>query len=668
MPSARNAFAAKRLHFGETALILVTAMLFTAASAAASFATKVRCTTPSGGGAREWLYGSRYDVVPCYSDLMTMWHGRGLADHVFPYVHGGITPGGQLYGGVVEYPVLSGLVMWLSGLGADTDREFLWHSLLILAPFAFITTILLALMTRWWVMLWAATPPLMLYALHNWELPVVCAAVAGVAVMAWGGSADPVTGLRRWSVRTTAVVAAIPLGIGFSLKIYPGLFVLPLMLYVLTRGEATDRRPRGLDWVGAAYVAVSAVVTVAVTQVPFMIAGYDGWKAAIDFQSKREANLSTNSIWYWGLRFLTGGETPTYTGIVDIASPLLIIGSFAVACWLGWRRYRIDGVFPWLGVSAAMLAGFMVFHKVHSPQYTLWILPFFLLLRIRWWIIALYLVGDAVLDLTIFHLLMNYSATTRAWVTAGVNFGVWTHAVLLVALIYLFANVRPREPLASYLSAGIPPRGPLTRLADADAADARRWLGTPTLTNDHVTLRPLVVGDAAALSRVPGDPELYRWTGELPRDTPAATAWISDALRDPRRIPFAVIAPDGRLVGTTSFYDVDASNRSLAVGYTFYGPAAMGTAINPAAKLLLCEYAFTVCDAVRVVWHTHVENERSRAAISKLGARPEGELRKHRRFQGGWRTTAQFAIVDDDWPASRELLESRLGAVGSHAG
>ncbi|MGB3698755.1 MAG: GNAT family N-acetyltransferase [Gordonia sp. (in: high G+C Gram-positive bacteria)] len=665
MPSARNAFAAKRLHFGETALILVTAMLFTVASAAVSYAVKVRCTTPSPGAKREWLYGSRLDVVPCYSDLMTMWHGRGLADHVFPYIHGGITPSGQLFGGVVEYPVLSGLIMWLSGLGADTDREFLWHSLLILLPFAFVTTILLALMTRWWVLLWAATPPLMLYALHNWELPVVCAAVAGIGVMAWGACADPTTGVRRWSVRTTAVVAAIPLGIGFSLKIYPGLFVLPLMLYVLTRGEKTDGRRPGLDWLGAAYVAASAVVTVAVTQVPFMIAGYEGWKAAIDFQTKREANLSTNSIWYWGLRFATGGETPTYTSIVDIASPLLIAGSFALACYLGWRTYRRDGAFPWLGVSAAMLAGFMLFHKVHSPQYTLWILPFFVLLRVRWWLIALYLVADSVLDLTIFHLLMNYSATTRAWVLAGVNFGVWAHAVVLAVLIVVFVNARPREPLASYLRAGTPPAGPLTRLAAADAEDARRWLGEPTLTDPHVTLRPLQLADAAALAQVAGAEDLYRWSSSVPRTTEAAVDWIRTALRDPHRVAFAVLDADGELVGTTSFYDVDRADRALAIGYTYYSPAAMGTAINPAAKLLLCEYAFTVCDAVRVVWHTHSENARSRAAIAGLGAVEEGELRKHRRFRGGWRTTAQFAIVDDDWPASRELLHARLAATAS---
>ena len=670
MPSARNAFAAKRLHFGEATLLLVVTMLFTAASSALAYATKVGCTTPDEPGAdREWLYGSRGDIIPCYSDLMTMWHGRGLSNHVFPYVHGGITPDGHLFGGVVEYPVLSGLLMWLSGLGADTDREFLWHSLLFLAPFAFITAILLAVLTRWWVLLWVATPPLTLYALHNWELPVVCAAVAGVAVMAWGCSADPRTGVRRWSVQTTAIMAAIPLGIGFSLKIYPGLFVLPLMLWVLTRGEVGDRRrdPHrdSLDWRGAGCVALSATVTVVVTQLPFMIAGYEGWKAAIDFQSLREANLSTNSIWYWGLRFLVGGETPTYNSIVDVASPLMIAVAFAVSCVLGWRVYRRDGAFPWLGVSAAMLAGFMLFHKVHSPQYTLWILPFFILLRVRWWLIALYLVADTVLDLTIFHLLLEYSSSTRTWVLAGVNFGVWAHALVLLVLIVVFVHAKPREPLASYLTGTVPRPGPLTRLAAADGTDARNWLGTPTLMSGEITLRPLELSDADALGQVATDPDRYRWTSGVPHDTASALTWIRAALTDPHRIAFAVIDGDGHLVGTTSFYDVDAANQTLAIGYTFYGPSAMGTVVNPAAKLALCEYAFTVCDAVRVVWHTHESNAQSRAAIAKLGAVEEGELRKHRRFRGGWRTTAQFAIVDDDWPASRALLQSRVATTAS---
>ncbi|NED63582.1 hypothetical protein G3I15_21870, partial [Streptomyces sp. SID10244] len=70
--------------------------------------------------------------------------------------------------------------------------------------------------------------------------------------------------------------------------------------------------------------------------------------------------------------------------------PILIGAAFATAVYLGWREYRRDGLYPWIGVSASMLAGFMLFHKVHSPQYTLWILPFFVLLKVRWPVILGY--------------------------------------------------------------------------------------------------------------------------------------------------------------------------------------------------------------------------------------------------------------------------------------
>ncbi|WP_026918135.1 GNAT family N-acetyltransferase [Gordonia shandongensis] len=669
MPSVRRRLT--RLHPGETVLLLTTAMLATAASLSAAFAVKAPCTTPPGypDGYRQWLFAGPRDAVPCYSDLMTMWHGRGLADHVFPYIHGGIAPDGQLFGGAVEYPVLSGLIMWISGLGADSDFAFLWHSLLVLAPFAFVTSIILAVLSRWWVLLWVATPPLLLYALHNWELPVVCASVVAVAVMARGGSADPATGLRRWSVRTTTALAAVPLGVGFSLKIYPGLFVIPLALYALTRGEPGADRRRGLDPRGALIVVAAAAATVAATQLPFMIAGFDGWRAAISFQTRRMADMTTNSVWYWGLRPLMGGETPEYDRIVGVASPVLIAAAFLAACALGMRVYRRTGAFPWLGVSAAALAGFMLFHKVHSPQYTLWILPFFVLLRVRWWWIVTYLVGDLIVALTVFHLLADHDAATLEAVESGVAAGVWIQAVVLLALLFVLPRTPAREPLASYLAGAQGPPGPLTRLRAADAAAARVWLGTPTLAGRAVTLRPLALADAEALGAVASDPDLYRWTSGVPRGRAAAAAWIRDALADPERIPFAVVDAAGHVVGTTSFYDVDESTRSLAIGYTFYAPDAMGTAVNPEAKLLACEYAFTDCGAVRIVWHTHAQNARSRRAIEGIGARAEGELAKHRRFGDGWRTTAQFALTDDEWPAARAALRARVAAaVESDAG
>lgn len=186
------------------------------------------------------------------------------------------------------------------------------------------------------------------------------------------------------------------------------------------------------------------------------------------------------------------------------------------------------------------------------------------------------------------------------------------------------------------------------------------WLGAPTLVGDAVTLRPLASDDAAALSVVAGDPARFAWTS-VPRNLAVATAFVTTAARDPARQAFAVIDnADDSLVGSTSYYDIDEANRSVAIGYTFYAESVQGTRVNPTSKFLLLRHAFEECGAVRVVWHTHENNAQSRAAISKLGAQFEGLLRKHRRFGDGWRTTAQYAMVDDDWPAAKAVLLARM--------
>ena len=448
---------------GELAVILVASLLLTCLAMFWSYHAKIKCGGEpflDEGRSAHWPVGDPNAAIPCYSDLMYLWIGRDINNHVFPYIHGGITPDGTLFGGVVEYPVLSGLLMWLGAIGAHTDTEFFQHSVAILVPFGLAITIMLAFLTRWNVLWWAATPPLVLYAFHNWELPVVATAVGAVAIMAWGSTYSPRTGRRRLSLRTSGILAAVILAIGFCLKLYPGLFVLPLAAYVLTGGIASTRTAdddapsparRALDWAGAGWIVAAATAAVISIQLPFMILGFEGWKAALSFQGKRKSDVDTNSIWYWGLRHFTGGQTDTYNSIVGVASPILILGAFAVSMYLGWRAYQRDGVFPWIGVSASMLAGFMLFHKVHSPQYTLWILPFFVLLKVRWPVIVAYLAADVALDLTIFRLFGIYTSGSpmQWWVITGVNVGVWVHAALLAYLIVAFVRTPLREPLAS---------------------------------------------------------------------------------------------------------------------------------------------------------------------------------------------------------------------------
>jgi RimJ/RimL family protein N-acetyltransferase len=121
---------------------------------------------------------------------------------------------------------------------------------------------------------------------------------------------------------------------------------------------------------------------------------------------------------------------------------------------------------------------------------------------------------------------------------------------------------------------------------------------------------------------------------------------------------------DGALVGTTSLYEIKPEHRRCEIGSTFCRPEARGGPVNPACKRLLLEHAFAA-GAVRVEIITDGVNAASQAAIRKLGARDEGILRKHKiTWTGRIRDTAQFAILDDDWPAVREGLDQRLAAFG----
>ncbi len=309
----------------------------------------------------------------------------------------------------------------------------------MLAPFGLITAWLLARMAGWAALLWSLTPPIVLYAFLNWDLPVVAVTVAAVAVLT----------IERWSLRTRGVVAALLLGVGFCLKLYPGIFVLPLIAYVLTGGSSPDRKR---DVPGALAVAGTAAATVAAINLPFAILGYEGWRASFAFQQNREADGTSNSIWYWGLRPLMGGyqeyeNTPQYNDLVAQLSPTLIALSFALALWLGWRRYLRDGIYPWLGTGAAMLCGFMLFHKVHSPQYTLWLLPLLILLRVPWGLVAAYLLADLAIGIGIFRWFAATAGEADMAVPLTlVHIGVWGRAVLLVVLFFVFLRVPPRTP------------------------------------------------------------------------------------------------------------------------------------------------------------------------------------------------------------------------------
>jgi RimJ/RimL family protein N-acetyltransferase len=117
---------------------------------------------------------------------------------------------------------------------------------------------------------------------------------------------------------------------------------------------------------------------------------------------------------------------------------------------------------------------------------------------------------------------------------------------------------------------------------------------------------------------------------------------------------------DGLIVGTSTLGDFDEANEHAHLGWTAYSPRVWGTAVNAEAKLLLLGLAFD-SGFGRVKIHADERNERSRAAIAGIGATFEGLIRRDkRRADGSWRTTAQFSVIVDDWPAVRAGLEAKL--------
>jgi N-acetyltransferase len=125
----------------------------------------------------------------------------------------------------------------------------------------------------------------------------------------------------------------------------------------------------------------------------------------------------------------------------------------------------------------------------------------------------------------------------------------------------------------------------------------------------------------------------------------------------------------GDVIGTTSLGDTSLEHQRTHLGWTAYTPSAWGSAVNPECKLLLLTHAFEECGFGRVKIQTDLLNERSQAAIAKLGATREGVLRRHlRRADGTWRDSVVYSVIVDDWPQVRERLQRRLDTATAHPG
>ena len=196
------------------------------------------------------------------------------------------------------------------------------------------------------------------------------------------------------------------------------------------------------------------------------------------------------------------------------------------------------------------------------------------------------------------------------------------------------------------------------------------WARPITLEGVHVRIEPLTPDHHDDLCDAVRDGELWKLWYTLIPDPDQMRGEIQRRLDEQARgsmCAFAVLdAGSGRAVGMTTYMNIDAANRRLEIGSTWYRRGVQRTALNTEAKRLLLGHAFEDLDAIAVEFRTHFFNHASRRAIERLGAKLDGVLRSHQinphpQAQGSLRDTCVYSIIAPEWPTVRAHLDHQLG-------
>jgi RimJ/RimL family protein N-acetyltransferase len=211
-----------------------------------------------------------------------------------------------------------------------------------------------------------------------------------------------------------------------------------------------------------------------------------------------------------------------------------------------------------------------------------------------------------------------------------------------------------------------------------DKLKANMTFESPTLTSATVRLEPLATDHLDALVAAAAvDPSLYQWSA-VPVGREAVARYIETALawrEAGNAVPFATVRiADGAVLGSTRFFDIESwawpagherhgrENPDVCeIGYTWLSGDAIRTAANTEAKLLMLTHAFEVWQVLRVCLHTDARNQRSQAAIERIGGKFEGVLRAHRMAADFTpRDSYRYSIVAAEWPGAKLKLQQRL--------
>jgi RimJ/RimL family protein N-acetyltransferase len=190
------------------------------------------------------------------------------------------------------------------------------------------------------------------------------------------------------------------------------------------------------------------------------------------------------------------------------------------------------------------------------------------------------------------------------------------------------------------------------------------WPEPVVLTGDHAKLEPLAREHRDGLVEAVKDGELWKlWYTFVPKPDGM------DAEIDRRlglqvagsMLPFTVRNAAGKIVGMTTYMNIDATHKRVEIGSTWYASSVQRTPLNTQCKLLLLRHAFESLDCIAVEFRTHFFNHQSRRAIERLGAKQDGILRNHQVApNGSLRDTVVYSIISGEWPAVRAHLTYQM--------
>jgi hypothetical protein len=314
-----------------------------------------RINAPCAEG--DWADGKQFTRL-CYSDIVSLYRTEHLEHGRRPYLDPcPVDPSRPMVDPVCdEYPVLTMYAMWVTVRPFTGAGGFLLSNALLLGMAAGVVAVCLHVLCGRRALWFALAPTLLVYGFMNWDLIAVAFATAGTLAFLRGRDRS----------------AGVLLGLGTAAKLYAVLLVVPFAMESIRRGD-----PRGaarmILWTGGAWLAVN---------LPFALLASDGWSRFFRLSAGRPPDL--DSLWFIGCRWVTGGF-PCLRTPLGLISPLRLTNVLSAAVFLIAAalvlllRTRRQPEFPRWTYALPLLILFLLTSKVYSPQFSLWLLPWFAL-------------------------------------------------------------------------------------------------------------------------------------------------------------------------------------------------------------------------------------------------------------------------------------------------